>query len=242
MMRYDARVAVEAELKTLGLFRGKEPRDMQLPRCSRSGDIIEPMVQPQWFVDCADMAKRSCDAVRDGSLKILPKEHEKTWFHWLENIQPWCISRQLWWGHRIPAYFATKKGEDAEAIDRNDEGEAWRWVVARTRAAVGGREEAQVQASRREPRAGRGRARHVVLVGPVPVLGLRLARRHARHAHVLPDDIARDGARHPLLLGRAHGDDGPAAHRPAPVHVGLPARDGARQGGPEDVQVEGQRD
>ena len=136
MMRYDARVAVEAELKALGLFRGKEPRDMQLPRCSRSGDIIEPMVQPQWFVDCADMAKRSCDAVRDGSLKILPKEHEKTWFHWLENIQPWCISRQLWWGHRIPAYFATKKGEDAEQIDRNDEGEAWRWVVARSRDAA----------------------------------------------------------------------------------------------------------
>ena len=82
------------------------------------------------------MAKRSCDAVRSGALKIVPKEHEKTWFNWLENIRPWCISRQLWWGHRIPAYFASKKGEKKGDVDKNAEENAHRWIVARSEPAA----------------------------------------------------------------------------------------------------------
>ena len=66
----------------LGLLRGKSERPMTLAVCSRSGDIIEPLVQPQWFVDCSGPAKRACDAVRDGSLRIRPKMHERTWFKW----------------------------------------------------------------------------------------------------------------------------------------------------------------
>lgn len=133
MMRYDARIAVEEALEKKGLLIGKEPNKMRLGLCSRSGDILEPMITPQWYVNCNDMAKRSTDAVRNGELKIIPAEHEKTWFAWLDNIRDWCVSRQLWWGHQIPAWFATKKGENLEKndIDNND-----RWIVARSEEAA----------------------------------------------------------------------------------------------------------
>ena len=130
MMRYDARIAVEEELTKLGLYRGKANNNMRLGLCSRSGDIIEPMLTPQWYVNCTSMAQRSIDAVRSGELKILPAMHEATWYRWLENIRDWCVSRQLWWGHRIPAYFARILGE--ERLDKNDPAHNSRWVVARS--------------------------------------------------------------------------------------------------------------
>uniref|UniRef100_A0A8C4DJQ8 valine--tRNA ligase n=1 Tax=Dicentrarchus labrax TaxID=13489 RepID=A0A8C4DJQ8_DICLA len=73
----------------------------------RSKDIVEPLLKPQWYVNCTDMGKQAADAVREGQLKIIPDHHLKTWFNWMDNIRDWCISRQLWWGHRIPAYFVT---------------------------------------------------------------------------------------------------------------------------------------
>lgn len=128
MMRYDARIKIEADLKEKGLYRGKEPNKMRLGICSRSGDILEPMISAQWYVNCDRMAKRATDAVRNGDLKIIPAEQERTWFQWLDNIRDWCVSRQLWWGHQIPAWFATKKGEE---IDKNDMSHNDRWIVAR---------------------------------------------------------------------------------------------------------------
>lgn len=106
---------------------------MRLGLCSRSGDILEPMITPQWYVDCNNMAKRATDAVRNGELKIIPAEHEKTWFQWLDNIRDWCISRQLWWGHQIPAWFVTTTEEAAEGkVSKNDMAHNDRWIVART--------------------------------------------------------------------------------------------------------------
>ena len=116
MMRYDARVAVLKALKEKGLFRGEADNPMSIPKCQRTGDIIEPILKPQWWVDCSGMAKRATDAVRQGELKIIPKELEKRWFGWLDNIQPWCISRQLWWGHRIPAYFVKVGGVEKDVV------------------------------------------------------------------------------------------------------------------------------
>jgi valyl-tRNA synthetase len=87
MMRYDARIAIEQALTSLGLFRGKEPNKMRLGLCSRSGDIIEPMITPQWYVNCDTMAANAVAAVRNGELKILPEFHEATWYRWLENIR-----------------------------------------------------------------------------------------------------------------------------------------------------------
>ena len=139
--RYEARILVEEKLKEAGLFQDKYPKPMRLAICSRSGDIIEPLVQPQWFCDCTDMARRACDAVKKGELRILPAMHERTWFHWLENIRPWCVSRQLWWGHQVPAWFAYAKS-DLNDMDKNDASVADRWIVARTE------DEAEVQAKK----------------------------------------------------------------------------------------------
>mmetsp|Transcript_17994 Transcript_17994/g.29072 ORF Transcript_17994/g.29072 Transcript_17994/m.29072 type:complete len:1073 (+) Transcript_17994:108-3326(+) len=130
MMRYDARIAMEEALDKKGLLKGKEPNPMRLGLCSRSGDILEPMITPQWYVNCNDMAKRSTDAVRNGELKIIPAEHENTWFSWLDNIRDWCVSRQLWWGHQIPAWFAKTKSE-GDTVQKNDMDHNDRWVVAR---------------------------------------------------------------------------------------------------------------
>lgn len=128
MMRYDARIAVEKALEVKGLYHGKADNKMRLGICSRSGDVIEPLVKPQWFVDCNQMAKDAMDAVTKKDLKIIPETHEKTWFRWLENIRDWCISRQLWWGHRIPAYFARIKDEK-EFVDPNSDDAAGRWFA-----------------------------------------------------------------------------------------------------------------
>ncbi|KAG5856232.1 hypothetical protein ANANG_G00005860 [Anguilla anguilla] len=107
MKRFDARKAVLQALKDRGQFKEIQDNPMVVPVCSRSKDIVEPLLKPQWYVDCADMGKQAADAVREGRLKIIPDLHLKTWFNWMDNIRDWCISRQLWWGHRIPAYFVT---------------------------------------------------------------------------------------------------------------------------------------
>ncbi|MBX9797441.1 valine--tRNA ligase, partial [Sphingomonas sp.] len=89
-----------------GAEHDAEPRTIQTPFGDRSGVVIEPWLTDQWYVDAATLAKPAIEAVRSGAIKIVPKTWEKTFFNWMENIQPWCVSRQLWWGHRIPAWFA----------------------------------------------------------------------------------------------------------------------------------------
>ncbi|KAF8936381.1 hypothetical protein BGZ47_009534 [Haplosporangium gracile] len=105
MNRFDVRDKVVEELKALGLYRGKnEKHAMRLARCSRSGDVIEPMVMPQWYIKCDGMAQQALKDAENQNLVFHPESSIKDWNRWLENIQDWCISRQLWWGHRIPAY------------------------------------------------------------------------------------------------------------------------------------------
>ncbi len=89
-----------------GVEHDAEPRTIQTPYGDRSGVVIEPWLTDQWYVDAATLAKPAIEAVRSGAIRIVPKTWEKTFFNWMENIQPWCVSRQLWWGHRIPAWFA----------------------------------------------------------------------------------------------------------------------------------------
>ncbi|XP_012725768.2 valine--tRNA ligase [Fundulus heteroclitus] len=120
MKRFEARTAVLQALKDRGQFKEIKDNPMVVPVCSRSKDIVEPLLKPQWYVNCRDMGKQAADVVREGRLKIIPEHHLKTWFNWMDNIRDWCISRQLWWGHRIPAYFVTvndpavKPGEDMD--------------------------------------------------------------------------------------------------------------------------------
>lgn len=104
MKRFECRREILNELKNLNLYIETTDNPMVVPVCSRSKDIVEPLIKPQWYVKCDEMAKKAIDAVNSGRLKIIPEQHNKTWFHWMEGIRDWCISRQLWWGHRIPAY------------------------------------------------------------------------------------------------------------------------------------------
>ena len=104
MDRKRARTAVKKALDEKGLARGTKPHVLTLPRCQRSNTIVEPMISTQWFCKMEGMAQAAVQAVKDGRTKILPEEWVKTYDHFLENIQDWCISRQLWWGHQIPAW------------------------------------------------------------------------------------------------------------------------------------------
>jgi valyl-tRNA synthetase len=125
MKRFDARFAIRAELKKLGLLVEEKPKNnpMKVPICSRSKDIIEPRVKEQWFMDCEKLVRQALELTVQGKLKI-PDAQMNIWKRWMdpESIKrhPWCISRQLWWGHRIPAYKARIKGQGS-----------YKWVVAR---------------------------------------------------------------------------------------------------------------
>ncbi|HEY0086399.1 MAG TPA: valine--tRNA ligase, partial [Allosphingosinicella sp.] len=113
--RFDARKAVVERLEADGLLVQVEDRVIQTPYGDRSGVVIEPWLTDQWYVDAHTLAQPAIEAVRSGKIKVVPKSWEKTWFNWLENIQPWCVSRQLWWGHQIPAWYdATGKAYVAE--------------------------------------------------------------------------------------------------------------------------------
>eukprot|EP00429_Kryptoperidinium_foliaceum_P070294 CAMPEP_0176054370 /NCGR_PEP_ID=MMETSP0120_2-20121206/27051_1 /TAXON_ID=160619 /ORGANISM="Kryptoperidinium foliaceum, Strain CCMP 1326" /LENGTH=1087 /DNA_ID=CAMNT_0017387835 /DNA_START=55 /DNA_END=3315 /DNA_ORIENTATION=- len=112
--RFEGRKAVEEALKQKGLWVQKKSHAMRLGLCSRSKDIVEPFLKPQWWMNCKELAEKSVKAVKEGDLAIIPEFHQNTWFHWLENIQEWCISRQLWWGHRIPAYKVVKPAQEKE--------------------------------------------------------------------------------------------------------------------------------
>ncbi|ORZ10099.1 tRNA synthetases class I-domain-containing protein [Absidia repens] len=103
--RFDARKIVINQLEQLGYYQGKDDKHvMRVAVCSRSGDIIEPLLQPQWYINCKTMAEVSKKQVESGTVNIYPTHHVQEWYRWLDNIQDWCISRQLWWGHEIPAY------------------------------------------------------------------------------------------------------------------------------------------
>jgi len=111
MDRFEARKAVKAKLEEVGLARGSKKHTMTLPRSQRSGTVVEPMISTQWFVKMEPLAKPALEAVEDGRIQILPADWKKTYDHWLENILDWCISRQLWWGHPIPAWYCDDCGQ-----------------------------------------------------------------------------------------------------------------------------------
>ena len=103
--RFEARSRVVELLEEGGHLERVEDRVIQLPYGDRSGAVIEPWLTDQWYVDAETLARPAIEAVRSGAVKVVPKTWEKTWYNWLENIQPWCVSRQLWWGHQIPAWY-----------------------------------------------------------------------------------------------------------------------------------------
>ncbi|MCL4836904.1 MAG: valine--tRNA ligase [Thermoanaerobaculia bacterium] len=119
----EAREKLLVELRAAGLLLREEPYVHNVGHCQRSGVRIQPLVSTQWFCDVSGMARQALDAVRERRIELLPSSWEKTWEHWLDNIRPWCISRQLWWGHQIPAWYdpegtawVAHSREEAEAL------------------------------------------------------------------------------------------------------------------------------
>ncbi|GMM93352.1 valine--tRNA ligase [Qipengyuania sp. MTN3-11] len=133
--RYEARKQVVADIDAEGLMIGVEDKPIAQPFGDRGGVVIEPMLMDQWYVDAETLAQKPIEAVRSGAIEIVPKSWEKTFFNWMENIQPWCVSRQLWWGHRIPAWYdaqgnvfvaeteeeAQAQGGDGVALTRDED-------------------------------------------------------------------------------------------------------------------------
>ena len=126
--RFEARKRVLADLQAQGLVVSEKPHKLKVPRSGRTGVIVEPMLTDQWFVKMEGLAKRGLEAVASGEVKFYPEHWTTTYNHWLENIQDWCISRQLWWGHQIPAWY----GDDGKVYVGRSVEEA-----AKTAAAQG---------------------------------------------------------------------------------------------------------
>jgi valyl-tRNA synthetase len=137
--RFDVRYTVIDKLTELGLYVGKSNNKMQIPLCSKSKDIIEPVMKPQWWMHMAPLAGPAIEVVKKGEIKISPANAESTYYRWMENIDDWCLSRQLWWGHQVPAYYV--KLADGPAYDKD----ASHWVCAETE------EEARAKAEKKFP-------------------------------------------------------------------------------------------
>lgn len=120
MDRFDARKLIVEDMDALGLLEKVEPTVHMVPYGDRSGVVIEPWLTDQWYVDAETLAKPALEAVEKGETKFVPKTWEKTYFEWMRNIEPWCVSRQLWWGHQIPAWY----GPDGEVFVAVNETEA----------------------------------------------------------------------------------------------------------------------
>jgi valyl-tRNA synthetase len=118
--RFEARQRIVAELEQLGLLERTETHQHAIPRGDRSGAVLEPLLTDQWFVSMQSLAEPAIEAVQDGRIRFVPENWNKTYFEWLNNIQDWCISRQLWWGHRIPAWYDNAGniyvGDDEQAV------------------------------------------------------------------------------------------------------------------------------
>ncbi|MFI3163033.1 MAG: valine--tRNA ligase [Bacillota bacterium] len=118
MDRFEARKAMVADLEALGLMHKIEPHPHNVGTCYRCKTVIEPIVSKQWFVSMKQLADPALKAVKEEEVNFIPKRFENIYFSWMENIRDWCISRQLWWGHRIPAYTCTKCGEMVVALEK----------------------------------------------------------------------------------------------------------------------------
>ena len=168
--RFDARKKIVAEMEELGLVEKIEPHTHAVPYGDRGGVPVEPFLTEQWYADAKKLAEAPIAAARDGRVKFVPERGREEFFRWMENIEPWCISRQLWWGHQIPGL--VRAGQED------------------IRGAVGGRGEGRgAQALRQGRGAGARsrRARHLVQLGAVAVLDPGLARPDDRAGEVLSD-------------------------------------------------------
>ena len=226
--RFEARKRVVADLQAQGLLAETRKHKLMVPRCARTGQVVEPMLTDQWFVAMTkvsdsdptgkSIAQKAIDAVQSGAVSFVPENWVNTYNQWMNNIQDWCISRQLWWGHQIPAWY----DEDGKVYVARDEAQA---------QGPGARQDAHAR-----PR----RAGHLVFVGPGSVLDARLAGQDTGLRPLPALDGAGDGLRHHLLLGRADDHDDDPLHRAGAVPPCLHPRTGPGFARQQDEQVRGQ--
>jgi valyl-tRNA synthetase len=124
--RYEARDRVVADMEKLGLFDGREDRDIEVAHSDRSKTPIEPYLSDQWFVQMADLAETAMDAVKNGRVRFFPERYAKTYLDWLGEKRDWCISRQLWWGHRIPIWYTRAPEKELQRVFGDRQDVAWR--------------------------------------------------------------------------------------------------------------------
>ena len=164
MDRYEARKAIVDDLEKEGFLVRIEDYSHNVGECYRCHTTVEPMTSNQWFVKMEPLAKPALEVVYDGRVKFVPERFTKTYTNWMENVHDWCISRQLWWGHRIPAFYCDACGNMEVSKENLTTCPKWR------KAAPGG-----------------GRPRHMVLVGSLALLDTRMARQKSRSRLLLPD-------------------------------------------------------
>jgi valyl-tRNA synthetase len=131
MDRFAARKAVVADIDAAGLMIMVEDKKIMQPFCDRSKVVMEPMLTDQWYVDAKTLAGPALEKVKDGTVRILPERDKKVYYHWMENIEPWCISRQLWWGHQIPVWYGPRI-EDGQLISEAP----WQQFCAESESAL----------------------------------------------------------------------------------------------------------
>lgn len=132
--RFEARTKLWGDMENAGLTIKVDPHTQRVPRSQRGGEVIEPLVSSQWFVKTEGMGAKALKAVEDGDIKIVPERFNKIWNNWLEDIRDWCVSRQLWWGHRIPVWYVGASGESDYIVARNE-------IEAREKAIAAGHAE-----------------------------------------------------------------------------------------------------
>ena len=221
MDRYVARKAVVAQLERENFLAGADPHKMMVPKSGRTGVVVEPMLTDQWFVKMDGLAKDGLEVVARGEVKFFPEHWTTTYNQWLENIQDWCISRQLWWGHQIPAWY-------------DDEGQ---YLRRAHREGSAGRKQ-RASTLKRDPDV----LDTWFSSAAGAVLLARLAGEDAGPGHVPALLRAGHRQRHHLLLGGAHDHGDAPLHRQGAVPPRLHQRHRARRRGREDVEVQGQHD
>ncbi len=206
--RFEARKRIVADLGAQGLLERIDDHKLTVPRGDRSGAVIEPFLTDQWYVKIRPLAEPAVAAVEDGRIRFVPDNWKNTYYEWMRNIQDWCISRQIWWGHRIPAWY-------------DQEGNIYV-----------GRSEQDVRAShglgaRLSAGARSRRARHLVQLRALALLDPGLAGSDRTSGDILPHLRPRHRLRHHFLLGRPHDHDGPAVHGGRTLSRGVHPRAGA---------------